>query len=845
MWKADYSTPILTFMGHSSPVNTLLLNSEEAELYSGLRGGMIVLWDILNQKVKINLKGHSTQITSMTLFQKKSAENILVSGSADGKIKLWDLKSKIPATNIKGHFSQIDALSFSPDFAYLASGAQDGIVKLWDIRNTNKVLKEIYEGDQKAINCIEFNNDMKLAFGGKDKVIRFYNLEKFGKIGQTCPDRLPIQKIAFDNDGKNIISATDESLKYWEINEHGLNLIDMFESGWNKLQSFKYLQGKAVCALGSFGNKISYYILKYQDLVQSPNLILRENPFTPNIPEVKETEDNSNLDSKTEKIDNNIMNGTEIIISNNLNNKKNINEKETEIINDMENINGNNNLGISKFINKDDINNIDISLTEVSTSKMENQNNNNILKTDIYDITGEQKNSKINEIKINSKENNINNDNNNNYIIDEDIDKIMLGDISNMSDISDNKGDLTLGMIVGDHKTNDEISDIKIKIKNKNNEKKDIKNEFNAFSEFGEKDIEQFLGNNFEKNKNLDVSELPSFIGDNEFNAFNDLSIITSNKQSYPSNISKTESNNNKNNKTLNNDNKTKKLTLNDLSKIDYASMINNGNKDNNNNFQNINTNNTLIDNKSFVSLKSNETLGIDITQLIAENGMITESKSKISTSEDLPILHEINSQHDNMRTTISKRFNGLKIVTEWWKKSDIPSTLNALRILKDYSVVKDFFYYAIISREDITKIPLTLDSAIVMLPYVYILMKSKVDVYWKTACRAGMTFLKIYMEKIENTMKNKKYAVGIEDKILEERVKKCEEIVKIFRQIYESNFLRQHITIKNNNNTIKENSSDNINIDNENNLAYAFFTDLQFFLNNYENSNKIIINNI
>jgi len=73
------------------------------------------------------------------------------------------------------------------------------------------------------------------------------NLSQIEKIGQTTPDRLPIKKIAFDDNGKKILSATDESMKYWEINEQGLNLIDMFETGWNKLQSFKYIEGKAVC----------------------------------------------------------------------------------------------------------------------------------------------------------------------------------------------------------------------------------------------------------------------------------------------------------------------------------------------------------------------------------------------------------------------------------------------------------------------------------------------------------------------------------------------------------------------------------------------------------------------
>ena len=777
-------------MGHSSPVNTLLLNSEEAELYSGLRGGMIVLWDIFNQKVKINLKGHSTQITSMTLYQNKNKENsecILASGSADGKIKLWDLKIKNAAINVKGHFSQIDSLSFSPNYIYLASGSQDGVIKLWDVRNTNKSLKEINEKEQKAINCIEFNDEFKFAFGGKDKIIRYYNLEKFTKIGQTTPDRLPIQKIAFDNRSKNLLSITDESMKYWEINEQGLNLIDMFEIGWNhKLQSCKYIEGKAVCVLGSFGNKISYYLLKYKELIQNPNLILRENPKMQNIFEVKESDDSSFFDSRLEQKN---KNGSELDFKNISNNYK-MDKKNLESDNFINDKNENKNneeshLGISKFINNNDINNIDFSLTGIDTGNIDSKKENETL-------------SKIKEVKDNLKINEINNK------IEEHDDKLMLGDISNMSDISDNKGDLTLGMIFGNHNKIDENNNNN----NSNNDNNIIKQNINNieesdFNDFNEKDVDQFLGL-FSQNKNLDISEIRSFLGDNETNTFNDISMINTGK---------------KENLFI----KNNKLTLDDLSLSKQVQE--NSNK-------NINSNNNNNDNKSFVSLKSNETLGINLSQLIEENGMINEAKNVIPPSQDLPILQEINYQHDEIRTAITKRYNGLKIVAEWWKKSDIPSTLNALRILKDYSVVKDFFYYAIIGRQDITKIPLNLDSALIMLPYVNILLKSKIDVYWKTACRAGMTFLKIFMEKIENVMKNKKNVIVMGDKILEEKIKVCEETVKIFRQIYESSFLRRHI---------KEGQNEN----DKENLAFCFYTDLQFFLKSYDDNNKIIINNI
>ena len=801
-------------MGHSSPVNTILLNSDEAELYSGLKGGMIVLWDIYNQKVKINLQGHSTSITSMSIYRNNNTPCVLASASGDGKIKLWDLKSKSAATNFKGHFSQVDSLCFSPDFNYLASGAQDGSVKLWDIRLSNKSLKEICDKDQKGINCIDFNNyELAFAFGGKDKMIRYYSLEKFSKIGQTSTDRLPIQKIAFDNEGKNIFSATDESLKYWEINERGLSLVDMFETGWNKLQSFKYLEGKAVCALATYSNKISYYLLKYKELFKSPNLRLRENPNMVNIFEVQETDDSTLLDNNSNIIKNkkkDVNNGSgekryekkeEKNIKIEVNTNKNINNNKTiKSINNDNNNNDLNSLGLSKFINNNDLTNMSISLNDISYSKFENEST--IVKN-AMDIIGQSNNNYNSQINNNKpinpddiplpKNKNVQNKSKHKITesknsIDEQIDKIMIGDISNMSDISDNnlenKDDITLGAIFG-NKTNNNININETNIKNEKNE-------------FTEKEMDEFFGKN-SQNKNLDISAIQSFSIENEAALFDFQSSIfnkntnqTSNKNSEP---------------TANNTLSDKKMTIDELVPSNISSAIND---------------------KSFASLKSNETLGIDFTQFMEENGMLSEVKPKIPPSQDLSILQEINSQHDNMGCIITKRYNGLKIVTERWKNSDIPSTLNALQILKDNSVVKDFFDYAIISREDINLIPLTLDSGVAILPYVYILMKSETDVYWKTACRAGMTFLKIFMEKIEKTKINKRNAPPLNvDPILEERVKKCDELIKIFKKIYESSYLKKRI---------KEGDSEN------NSLAYAFFSDLQFFLKTFDDTGKIVI---
>ena len=353
-----------------------------AELYCGLRGGMISLYDINSQKVKVNLQGHSTIITSMTIYRRNETPCALASASADGKIKLWDLKTKSATTNFKGHFSEINTLTFSPDFTYLASGANDGVVKIWDIRMTNKSLKEISSPEQKAINCIEFNPfAVAFAYGSKDKKIRYWNLEKFTKIGESTADRLPIERLAFDNEGKNIFCATNESLKYWEITEHGINLVDMFETGWSKLQSFHYVEGRAVCALSTFSNKISYYLIRYKDLMKTPNMRFRADPNMGNISEVQESEDstffendlnlhldvpktplnNKNLEKRTNKFDE-YVNTNQVLKDFDKNSRKPKSSKRNTT-----------NLGISKFINNSTMSNISMSLSDISSSKIENE----------------------------------------------------------------------------------------------------------------------------------------------------------------------------------------------------------------------------------------------------------------------------------------------------------------------------------------------------------------------------------------------------------------------------------------------------------------------------------------
>ena len=849
LWKAGILDPLISFRNLSSTATTLLLSTDMAELYCGLRGGMISLYDIHNQRVKVNLQGHSSIITALTIYRRNDTPCALASASADGKIKLWDLKARSPTTNFKGHFSEINTLTFSPDFTYLASGANDGIVKIWDIRMTNRSLKEISSPEQKAINCIEFNPyAVAFAYGTKDKRIRYWDLGKFNKIGESTADRLPIERLAFDKEGKNMFYATNESLKYWEITEHGINLLDVYDTGWSKLQSFHYVEGRAVCALATFSNKVSYYLIKYKELMNAPNMRFRADPNMGNISEVQESEDSTFFENELN------LNVPKTPIGRKNNDNK-INNKFDEYVNTnhiLKDLNKNSrkpqssksnnssNLGISKFINNTTISNVSVTLNDISSSKIENEsvfvkNAINMIGANNYKgpiVSSNEKKvynpddrplpiPKDLELKNKKNTNNdsINTINNNNFNANNEsgIGKIMIGDISNLditdSDIS--KNDISLASIFG--KTNNFNSN---NINNKNNpliesleKNKNINDD--DFRELGDKDLDLFLG---KSDKNKDVDEISviqsSGIEDDNFLENNNLFNMTN--RSLASALKNNNEENNKNND----------LTVDNT--INNPNIHNTKEKENDEGKTSNNGNNTTVNNTSFASLNSNQTLGVDFTQLLKDQGGMNEGKKEIPQSEDLPILQEINSQHDNMRKAITKRYNAIKTLSRRWSDSNIPSTINELNIMKDTSITNDFFIYAIINREDISKIPFPLESGTYIISHIQNLLRSKFDVYWKTACRVGIIFLKIYMERIETTKQQYKMAtpMGQTDPTLEEKMKASDEIIKLFKQIFNSKHLKAHFK-----------PGDNY----ETNIAYAFYTDLEFFLRPYDD-NRIVI---
>uniref|UniRef100_A0A452V8H3 Katanin regulatory subunit B1 n=1 Tax=Ursus maritimus TaxID=29073 RepID=A0A452V8H3_URSMA len=151
--------------GHTSPVESVRLNTPEELIVAGSQSGSIRVWDLEAAKILRTLMGHKANICSLDFHP---YGEFVASGSQDTNIKVRRCLCPLSP----GHSQAVRCLR------WLASAADDHTVKLWDL-TAGKMMSE-FPGHTGPVNVVEFHpNEYLLASGGSDRTIRFWDLEKF------------------------------------------------------------------------------------------------------------------------------------------------------------------------------------------------------------------------------------------------------------------------------------------------------------------------------------------------------------------------------------------------------------------------------------------------------------------------------------------------------------------------------------------------------------------------------------------------------------------------------------------------------------------------------------------
>ncbi|KAJ6666201.1 hypothetical protein lerEdw1_001106 [Lerista edwardsae] len=200
IWSVNKPNCIMSLTGHTTPVESVKINTNEELIVAGSQSGSIRIWDLEAAKILRTLMGHKANICSLDFHP---FGGFVASGSMD--------------TNIKGHTQAVRCLRFSPDGKWLASSADDHTVKLWDLA-AGKIMFE-FTGHTGPVNVVEFHpNEYLLASGSSDRTVRFWDLEKFQVVSCIEEDVTPVKCVLFNPDGCCLYAGCHDTLRIygWE-----------------------------------------------------------------------------------------------------------------------------------------------------------------------------------------------------------------------------------------------------------------------------------------------------------------------------------------------------------------------------------------------------------------------------------------------------------------------------------------------------------------------------------------------------------------------------------------------------------------------------------------------------
>ncbi len=137
--------------------------------------------------------------------------------------------------------------------------------------------------------------------------------------------------------------------------------------------------------------------------------------------------------------------------------------------------------------------------------------------------------------------------------------------------------------------------------------------------------------------------------------------------------------------------------------------------------------------------------IGIDFNNLEDFSGTIKSVKS----SEDLPIIEEILSSHNQIQSILSKRKSSLKSLEKPWLKGDISTTIKELSMIKDKGVSSDFFNSAFMIN-GCNKDYLKLEDSVTLLPLIEKLVSAKYESSFRVGIKMVCMLFDMYSDIIK-----------------------------------------------------------------------------------------------
>jgi len=242
LWSVGKPNAIMSLSGHTSAVECVSFDSAERTVIAGSAGGTLKMWDLEHGRVARTLTGHRSNCVAV---QWHPYGEFFASGSVDTNLKIWDIRRRACIQTYRGHSRAVCQILFSPDGRWVVSGGDDGVVKLWDL-TAGKLLHEFTTHPGPISALAVHPTEFLMATVASDRTIRLWDLETFAQVCQTPPDLGQVRRALFSEDGANLLSGGEESLRVWGWEP--VRCHEQAEVRWSKLADMCVAPGNQLVA---------------------------------------------------------------------------------------------------------------------------------------------------------------------------------------------------------------------------------------------------------------------------------------------------------------------------------------------------------------------------------------------------------------------------------------------------------------------------------------------------------------------------------------------------------------------------------------------------------------------
>ncbi len=199
--------------GNSGAVWAVAACPDNHTLAMGLEDGRILIYDILDKKVRATLDAHRGAVWGLEFFPDAKR---FVSASDDGSVNVWELGKAKPIQSLP-HPSGVRSLAMHPDGQWVATGDRAGTVQVWNLKEQQPVAT-IQHGS--AVNAVAFTMDgLSVASAGADKLVKIWDITTQQQQLTLDGHKGPVYSVAASRDPDNPLIATagwDGIIRLWD-----------------------------------------------------------------------------------------------------------------------------------------------------------------------------------------------------------------------------------------------------------------------------------------------------------------------------------------------------------------------------------------------------------------------------------------------------------------------------------------------------------------------------------------------------------------------------------------------------------------------------------------------------